>query len=187
MRIPLPGKDYELKLPKPSKEIWKPIAGFEEDYLVSNQGRVCLCHMMRSFPSRRDGYIFIGLSKKGCKRSRFGIHQLVARAFVEGFEIGLCVNHKNGKKTDNRPANLEWVTIAENNRHAIQHGLRPLGEKHPSAKLTKKQVREIRKKNAQCKGRRRLGLGAQSLAKEYGVTQNAIRGIIKRRTWKHVK
>ena len=38
------------------------------------------------------------------------VHRLVARAWCEGYDDALQVNHKNGVKTDNRACNLEWVT-----------------------------------------------------------------------------
>jgi hypothetical protein len=34
---------------------------------------------------------------------------------------GMCVNHKNGVKTDNRPANLEYVSFSRNVKHGLGH------------------------------------------------------------------
>ena len=68
----------------------------------------------------------------GKKRKRFLVHRLIARAFVPGYVEGLSVNHINGNKIDNRPANLEWVTLAENTAKQWQTGLVDLrGEKQP--------------------------------------------------------
>ncbi len=52
-------------------------------------------------------------------------------AFVDGYRDELDINHKNGRKGDNSPSNLEWVTAKENFKHAIETGLRvirPLGK-----------------------------------------------------------
>lgn len=99
----------------------------------------------------KNGYATVAVQIDG-KRKRFQLHHLVARAFVPGYAPGLCVNHINGVKTDNRPENLEWVTLARNSQHAWETGLVDLrADKSASAKLTSGQVRIMR---------RLLGLGA---------------------------
>ena len=89
------------------------------------------------------------------------------------------VNHKNGIKGDNRPENLEWVTCAENRRHASENRLTPRGEQMPCAKLTEDKVREIR-------GRKKTGDTLTALALAYGVAVSTIERILARKVWKHV-
>jgi len=56
-----------------------------------------------------------------------------------------------------------------------------IGENHPNAKLTEKDVMEIRRRHQPYK----VGFG--KLAKEYGVDKKLIINIVKRQIWKHVK
>lgn len=108
-----------------SNEEWKQIPDYP-NYYVSNLGRV------RSEAQRkpkelktcddRYGYPKVSVSRDG-KRTTKNVYQLVANAFIDGYEEGLQVNHKNGNKHDNRATNLEWVTVGDNLRHAYNNGL----------------------------------------------------------------
>ena len=69
-----------------------------------------------------SGYLTVNVGPK-TERRGLGVHRLVARAFVDGYEPGLDVNHINGIKTDNRAENLEWCSRSRNIRHSFDAGL----------------------------------------------------------------
>lgn len=104
-----------------NKETWKPVAGYEGRYEVSDRGRVrtlCRIHgggsrllVPRVKPS---GHLEVRLFKDGKHRALL-VHRLVAMAFVEGYADGLVVNHRDENPQNNRADNLEWTTIARNN------------------------------------------------------------------------
>lgn len=115
-------------------ELWEPIKGMEGHYEVSNLGRVkSLKRIKRQWngyqfieyeiperirkPRITNGYYMVNLTVDGVRHQRW-IHQLVAEAFIPK-EIGKTeVDHKNGRKLDNRANNLRWVTHQENIRFA---------------------------------------------------------------------
>ena len=115
----------------PAVEEWRQIAGFEGLYEVSNLGRVRSLDRVivrsdgRSYIKQgqiltltpnigRRGYLRVALSKGHKQYKHFEVHRLVALHFVEGYQPGLVVNHKNEIKTDNRAVNLEWCTYQYN-------------------------------------------------------------------------
>lgn len=128
---------------------WKEIEAYDGTYEVSNTGMVrsrnrfivtgtgstrYLSGQMIKFKVSRDSYRFVSLSFRGKVKSHY-LHRLVAAAFIPNPLNKPTVNHINGRKSDNRVANLEWVTLSENMRHAYETGLCSTGgATHPKAR-----------------------------------------------------
>lgn len=109
-------------------EHWKDIKGWEGRYQISNDGRVRTLNYKRTgrvqvltgFTDIR-GYksVHFRIGGAGSKKKYYLIHRLVAELFIPNPENKPFVNHKNGKRDDNRVDNLEWVTRSENEKHKI--------------------------------------------------------------------
>lgn len=134
----------------------------------------------RKFTVDRDGYLRVGLNKEG-QQKQFGVHRLVVAAFIEGADLTLEVNHKDGDKQNNSLDNLELCTQEYNIKHAFSTGLRSsIGSRNNKAKLNEAQVRDIKKYL-------REGVKGSELCNKYKVSKYIISNIKLGKTWKHVK
>lgn len=168
-------------------EVWKKIKGFEK-YEISNLGRLKVNlkyrkhrdyqHKILNPSLDRDGYRRTVLTSLDKNRKSKLIHRLVAIAFIDNPLKKPCVNHINGIKTDNGLDNLEWVTVSENNKHAIKMGLAGQvgGEKHHMAKLTKVEVDKIKALYLKGKSQRLLSY-------KFNISQTQISRIVNNKRW----
>jgi hypothetical protein len=172
-------------------ETWKAVVGFEEIYEVSDHGSVRRiapwCDGRKTVPGirtlkpKKSGYVRVTLFRERVKKE-FPVHLLVLAAFVGPPPSSVHQgNHKNGKRSDNRLENLEYLTPSQNQLHACRVLHRPSrpGSKHHNAKLTEAQVLEIRK-------RPRFWGCCVGLAEEFGVSSATINDILHFRGWKHI-
>ena len=185
------------------EEVWKPIKGLEGFYEISSKGRVKslarqagnVYKKEKIIKPRKDigGYLSVSIGLP-YKYSNKRLHRLVAEAFIKNKHDKPQVNHINGIKGDNRAENLEWVTPAENIRHAIDTGLLKykkkekeiknsrysLGEEANGSKLTPEEVIEIRVLWEYREYKQ------TELADMFNVDPRTINHVITRRQWKHI-
>lgn len=90
--------------------------------------------VLKPFAAKTTGYLQVAIGKR-----KLSAHRLVAFAWCDGYFEGACVDHVNGIRTDNRPENLEWVTLAENQARSYRNGRAghckgKYSENHPTSK-----------------------------------------------------
>lgn len=109
------------------EEVWKPIKGYEDKYLVSSIGNVMAKNFqghgkqkLKTPTLNKEGYFCVILNKDA-KSKLFRVHRLVADAFILNPENKPQVDHINTVRTDNRVENLRWVTNFENSRNELTY------------------------------------------------------------------
>lgn len=116
-------------------------------FSVDSEGRVW--RGKKRAENRVGGYLQVKVMVCGVRYYTCA-HRLVWRALHGPIPRGIVVNHKNGRKDDNRPDNLELVTYSGNTKHAYRSGLMDEhGQRNPAAKLSDHQVAQIRNMYAQ--------------------------------------
>lgn len=114
--------------------------------------------------------------------SNVRVHVIVAECwlFNDDPKIKVDINHINGNKKDPRLENLEWVTKSQNQRHALEAGLKQKGDELYNSQLSNDEVHLICQK---LQG----GARAKDLAEEFDVSADIIRKIKDGSTYFHIR
>lgn len=168
-----------------AKEVWKDVPCFLGKYQASSLGRIRSLDrhvtmknrwggkttqlrrgvVLRFYKNKTTGYFQVSYNGGTI---RADVHRVVAAAFFGGEEIkNKVINHIDFNRENNNIKNLEAVSVQENSVHSLRHG------RHNKAKLSKKDVLEIRSS----------GASTAALAATYGVSLSTIQRVISRRLW----
>jgi hypothetical protein len=178
-----------------ANEVWKPVAGYEGLYEVSNQGRVRSVDREILFTGRwghhkrklrgvvlkplrhTGGYQRIMLWKDGSAHQTY-VHKLVLEAFAGFRPLGMQVAHANGNKHDNGLSNLRWATPSENQADRIAHGTAQTGKPRRNTPVGREKALAMR--TAYTNGR----LTITEVARQFGVPRTTAASIINNKVWR---
>lgn len=172
-------------------EEWRIIPGFDAWYEASDLGRIrswrtraCWYRraaaptLLRCTTTGGKGYVRAKLTHPVFGKLTIGVHQVVLAAFVGPRPHGKVCDHINALRHDNRPANLRWITPAENIRHAADLGHidgRPGGRAQST--LSEEDAEEVRRLRA-------AGLKLAEIAERFGVSDSTVSRIALGHSWK---
>lgn len=122
-------------------EEWRPVAGFEGLYEISNTGRVKRLERVSAYtqggrersrtlpelvmrPVDRCGYNFVLLRKQGETYAK-QVHRLVAEAFIPNPDNLPFVLHWDDVRKNNWVSNLRWGSPSENLHDTVRNGNHP--------------------------------------------------------------
>lgn len=166
-------------------EIWKPVAGYEGLYEISDQARLRRISLNGKPIEPRylttafhNGRYVQAILCKDAKTRNVHVHTLVCTAF-HGPSRGLWARHLDGDRSNNRPSNLRWGTPKENMRDQYDHGTRIVGVRVPNARLDDDKVREIREMYSK-------GISQTKIANIIGVSQPVVSTVTRGVRWGHV-
>lgn len=169
-------------------EVWKPIAGFDSKYDISDRGRV------RSWLKRgsrgkvratHPTFLKPGVDRKGKlyvylgRGNRRQVHHLVLESFIGPRPVAYEGCHKNDIPADNRVENLEWGTSKHNRQASRINGGMCVGSRSPMSKLTEDAVVELRAMYGR-------GHSLAYLGRKFGISSTTAGQAARMETWKHV-
>jgi hypothetical protein len=145
--------------------------------------RVTACERVRAEMENGTGYLQVRAMVEW-KRFYAAAHRLVWLHVNGPIPDGMTINHKNGDKTDNRPANLELASYSEQRVHSRDvlgaRAHKPAGALNPKCQTTEAAVVEMRRLRA-------AGMMVKEIAERFGMKPKAVTAICTRRTWAHVE
>lgn len=174
---------------KQHKEVWRSIPGFSK-YEVSCCGLLRRAvkmktrrkHSLLSASPDPDGYLRVYLFNDAGKGESRGVHQLVARAFLDPCDNPdlTWVLHKDDNNQNNFFENLKWGNVRINVDDAVKNGRlvkQPTLQDSFRSKLNWDAVRDIRSRYVSKQ------VTYKMLAQEYGVSIELVRMVVANEHW----
>jgi hypothetical protein len=130
------------------KELWSDINGYENNYRISNTGKVYSRLSNKELSQNKtngNGYKIVSLCLEGDIKNHY-IHRLVAEHFIDNPNGDKIVNHLDSDRSNNNYWNLEWTDYKGNLDHCIDSGRKTdLGIGSPNTTITIEEITEIKR------------------------------------------
>ena len=128
---------FKCNLPRGKKEEFKIIERNNYEYKISNTGKIyslpkvvidsmgrIRAYSLKELIINQNSGEYFSVRLGGRNGKLEPIHKLIAQSFIPNPNNLPFINHKDGDKGNCSIDNLEWCTQQENNRHAIDTGLK---------------------------------------------------------------
>lgn len=129
-------------------------------------------------PIRMGNYVGLQLARDDGLLEREYVHRLICEAFHGPCPDGMECRHLDGDRTNNSADNLAWGTKQENEDDKIGHESSLHGEKNPMAKLTQKEVDQMRRY------REETADSYKKVGERFGVSTMTAFRAIKKESWR---
>lgn len=151
-----------------------------QNYIITKEGSVVSLYTGKQVyvHTNKKGYQFVRLYVDG-KAKTYLVHRLVAEMHIPNPDKLPQVNHLDGNKSNNVYWNLEWCSCQHNVTHSVVTGLVKRGDNRPNAKLTDKQVIDMRSLRAQ-------GASYYELGRLFGVAYQTAHKVCSNQTYTHI-
>lgn len=154
------------------------------DYYVSRCGKVIRGRskkQMKQVPHGKPAYLTIRTCVNNVPKNT-KVHRMIALSWLSNDDPDnkIQVNHKDGNKFNNHVDNLEWVTESQNQRHALDTGLKGKGSELYNSQLDEYQVHEVCKFLVD-------GHLVKDVADRFGCSKDIVRKIKAGDTYFHVR
>ena len=147
-------------------------------YKINNNG----CHICTSHSCNGGGYPAIRWRKK-----RYSMHRLIYEWIHGEIPPQMIVMHTCDNPRCINPEHLILGTQRDNMHDCCLKNRFARGEKSGPAKLTEKDVKDIRRRHIRRGDEPNKRGNSSLLAEEYGIDIKNIWYIVNRKTWKHIK
>ena len=99
----------------------KAIKGYEDTYVVSDDGRVFNIRSGNELKQKNNNGYFTVILCSNKKKKEYRVHRLVYQAFVGVLNDTLVIDHIDGNPKNNNQSNLRQIHTRENTNRAKSH------------------------------------------------------------------
>lgn len=122
-----------------------------------------------------ENYPYVSIKKDG-KRCNHRIHRLLGLLFIPNPNKLPFINHLDTNKRNHKLSNLEWSSVSENTKHAVDNGcmdhIKRRGESHIASKYSFQKVQQIRETY------NGGGVSINRLAKEFEMSRSYVSDVV---------